>query len=69
MSDFNKSIQRGDISALVPEAVSNAILTDITAQSAALSTFRRIPMSSKQTRLPILSVLPQAYWVEGDQGL
>ena len=69
MSDFNKSIQRGDISALVPEAVSNAILTDIAAQSAALSTFRRIPMSSKTVRMPILSVLPQSYWVEGDQGL
>jgi HK97 family phage major capsid protein len=64
MSDFNKAIRRGDISALIPEEVSNAILTDVTAQSAALSTFRRIPMSTNQTRLPVLATLPQAYWVE-----
>jgi HK97 family phage major capsid protein len=69
MTDFNKSIQRGDISALVPEEVSTAILTDITAQSAALSAFRRIPMSSKQTKMPVLATLPAAYWVEGDAGL
>ena len=66
---FNNSIQRGDISALVPEAVSTAILESTASQSAALNTFRRIPMSSKQTRLPVLSVLPQAYWVDGDTGL
>lgn len=66
---FDKSITRGDISALVPEEVSNAILEDVNAQSAALATFRRIPMSSKQTRLPVLSTLPAAYWVDGDTGM
>ena len=66
---FDKSITRGDISALVPEEVSNAILEDVNAQSAALATFRRIPMSSKTSRLPALASLPSAYWVEGDTGL
>jgi HK97 family phage major capsid protein len=66
---FDKQLTRGDISALVPEEVSNAILEDVQAQSAALASFRRIPMSSKQTRLPVLSALPTAYWVDGDTGL
>jgi HK97 family phage major capsid protein len=66
---FDKSITRGDISALVPEEVSNAILEDVNAQSAALATFRRIPMSSKQVRFPILSALPQSYWIDGDRGM
>jgi HK97 family phage major capsid protein len=66
---FDKSIRRGDISALVPEEVSNAILEDVNTQSAALATFRRIPMSSKTTRLPVLGQLPNAYFVNGDTGM
>jgi hypothetical protein len=35
----------------------------------ALTSFRRATMSRAQQRLPVLSVLPVAYWVDGDTGL
>jgi HK97 family phage major capsid protein len=66
---YNNIISRTDAQALIPEQVSDAILTNLTAQSAALTLFRRIPIASNQTRLPVLSALPTAYFVNGDTGL
>lgn len=37
--------------------------------SAALSLFRQVRMSRKQQRLPVMSVLPTAFFVNGDTGL
>src|SRR5688500_9630786 len=37
--------------------------------SAALRMFRNIPVAQAQTRFPVLSALPVAYWVTGDTGL
>jgi HK97 family phage major capsid protein len=62
-------IDRTGASALIPEEVSNILLRDISAASAALSLFRQIPMGTKINRLPILAALPAAYWVDGDTGL
>lgn len=66
---FNNLTSRTDVSALIPEAVSNEMIGAATAESAALSMFREIPVSATQTRLPVLSALPVAYWVTGDTGL
>jgi HK97 family phage major capsid protein len=66
---YNNIISRTDAQALIPEQVSDAILTNLTAQSAALTLFRRIPIATNQTRLPVLSALPTAYFVNGDTGL
>lgn len=66
---FNNLTSRTDAQALMPEEVSNAILTDLSADSAAMTLFHHIPMSRAQTRLPILSALPTAYFVTGDTGL
>lgn len=62
-------IDRSAAGALIPEEVSNILLKDLENQSAAFSLFTRLNMSSKTTRMPILSALPQAYWVDGDTGL
>lgn len=66
---YNSLISRSDAAALVPEDVSNAILSGMVNESAALTLFRRVPMSRNQTRMPVLSALPTAYFVSGDTGL
>lgn len=59
----------GDATALIPEEVSSDMLGKATEQSAVLSMFRRVPVSARQVRFPVLSALPMAYWVAGDTGL
>lgn len=66
---YNNLTSRTDSAALIPEEHSRDIWQLATAQSAALSKFRVVRMSRKQQRLPVLSVLPVAYWVNGDTGL
>jgi HK97 family phage major capsid protein len=69
---YNNVISRTDMAALVPEEVSNQMLTNLSSQtagSAALRLGTRIPVARNQTRFPVLSALPVAYWVNGDTGL
>lgn len=66
---YNSLVSRTDTAALVPEEVSSAMLTSLEARSAVLELGNRIPMSRNQTRFPVLSALPTAYFVSGDTGL
>ncbi|MGI8711092.1 MAG: phage major capsid protein [Acidimicrobiales bacterium] len=66
---YNNIISRTDAAALIPEQTSQQMLTNLSATSAALELSTRIPVSSAQTRLPVLSALPTAYFVTGDTGL
>lgn len=66
---FDNVISRTDAGALIPEDASREILKTIPKESAALSLFRRVQMSRKQRRLPVISALPTAYFVDGDTGL
>ena len=66
---YNNLIDRTDAAALIPEEVSKEIISGLPKQSAALHLFRQVKMSSKQTRMPVLSALPTAYFVNGDTGL
>jgi HK97 family phage major capsid protein len=66
---YNNLTSRTDVQALIPERVSQAMMTNLTAQSAALGLSTRIPVATNQTRFPILSALPTAYFVSGDTGL
>lgn len=71
MTVYNSLTSRTDAAALIPEEVSRAIIQDLPTRSAALSTFRQARMTRAQQRLPALSALPTAYWVDGssDTGL
>ena len=69
MPTSNSFIDRTDVGALIPEDVSRTIIQGLPASSVALTSFRRATMSRAQQRLPVLSVLPVAYWVDGDTGL
>lgn len=67
---FNNVISRSDAAALIPEQVSNDLLTNITEQSAVMQLGRRLAnMSTNQTRMPVMSALATAYFVSGDTGL
>lgn len=66
---YNSLVSRSDTAALVPEEVSQAMLTSLSAQSAVLELGQRIPVARNQTRFPVLSALPTAYFVNGDTGL
>jgi HK97 family phage major capsid protein len=66
---FDNIVSRPDADPLIPEDVAGEAIAAATKQSAALALFRRLSMGSKLTRVPVLSALPVAYWVNGDTGL
>lgn len=70
MTDFDSAISRAESDdPLVPTPVSAQIIQEMVKASAVMSLARRVPMSSKTSRQPVLSALPQAYFVDGDTGL
>ena len=62
-------ITRADTEQLMPDDVARDIIKGLPQASIALSRFRRVNMSSKVQRQPVLSALSQAYFVNGDTGL
>jgi HK97 family phage major capsid protein len=66
---YNNITSRTDAAALIPEEVSRELIRRTTDESAVLSLFRRVPVGRAQVRVPIISALPVAYWVNGDTGL
>jgi len=54
---------------LVPEPLATAIIQEAPKSSAALSLMNRTTLSAKTQRMPVLDVLPVAYWVGGDTGM
>jgi HK97 family phage major capsid protein len=66
---YNNIISRTDAAALIPEEVAADVISHLPEDSAALTLFRQVPMSRAQQRLPVVSALPLAYFVNGDTGL
>lgn len=67
---YNSLIARTDAEALIPEEVSREIIQGVPEQSAVMRMGRRLPnMSRGKQRLPVLSGLVTAYFVDGDIGL
>lgn len=69
MAGYAESIDRTDAGALVPTDIAKEIIKEAPKDSAILSLARRVPLSTKVTTQPVLSALPDAYWVNGDSGL
>lgn len=62
-------ISRQNAEAIIREQVVPEIFQDVPKQSTFMSLARKMPnMTSKQTRMRVLDVLPMAYWVNGDTG-
>ena len=66
---YNNVIARADVQAMIREQVSDIMLEGLTNDSAALTIFRRINVPTNQTRFPVISALPSAYFVTGDTGV
>src|SRR5215468_10848700 len=71
MPTYNTGITRtsGGPDPLVPQPLSDVIIQEAPKASAALSVMNRTTLSSKTQRMPVLDVLPVAYWVGGDTGM
>jgi HK97 family phage major capsid protein len=67
--NYNNIISRSDVDTFIPEEVATEVLQAAVQQSAALSLFPHINMSTKTRRMPVLAALPVAYFVNGDTGL
>lgn len=67
---YNNVISRTDAAALIPEDVSDEILTNVPQRSAVMQLARRLAnMSTNQKRMPVMSALASAYFVSGDTSL
>lgn len=66
VNDIVGTDEAGD---LIPDKEVREIIKGLPAASAVLSLARRATMSTKKERQPVLSALPQAYWVNGETGL
>lgn len=62
-------IDRASAEALIQEQIIDTIFQDTPKTSTFMALARKLPnMTSKQTRVPVLDILPTAYWVSGDTG-
>lgn len=73
MPTYNQAIARTSYDAggdpLVPDPISAEVIQDLPRASATMQRARKVPMGVNTQRLPVLNVLPVAYFVGGDTGL
>lgn len=71
MATYNDLISRADSGAAIeiPTQKAVEIVQETMAQSAVLNMARVVTIPSKSYTVPVLSQLPDAYWVNGDTGL
>lgn len=67
---YNSVISRTDAAALIPEEAANEIIKGVVETNPVMQLARRLPnMSRAQKRMPVMSALATAYFVNGDTGL
>lgn len=67
---YDNAMQRGDLGSLIQPEYYDGIFQNAVAASNVLSLATRLPnMSAAQENLPVLSNLPQAYFLDGDMSL
>jgi hypothetical protein len=66
---FNNIIDRSGAVALMPEDISMKLLKEVRDASLALTAFVDVKMIRGQTRTPVISALPVAYFPGGDTGI
>lgn len=67
---YSNIISRTDAGALIPEEVSAEIIQNVTEASVVMRLGKKLAnMSRAQTRMPVLSLFPIGYFVNGDTGL
>jgi HK97 family phage major capsid protein len=66
---YDNLISRSDASGLITPEESRQLIQDVAHASTVLTNGRVVSMSTSQTRMPVMSALPSAYFVDGDTGL
>ena len=70
---YNSMISRGNppygTDPIVPEPLAADIIQELPEQSTVMQLARKVPMATRTQRMPVLDVLPTAYFVNGDSGL
>lgn len=67
---YDSLVSRTDVAGLIPTEYSREIIKSMPASSVAMQSFRQVTIPRGTEVLPVLSVLPEAYWVgETDTGL
>lgn len=71
MAGFAEIQGRGDLyqPTMLPDQLSREIIQTAPQASVVMARARRVPMSTKTAKQPVLASLPDAYWVNGDTGL
>lgn len=55
--------------AMVPEQTTKEIIQEAPGKSVVLERGRKVPLSKRKAKQPVLATLPEAYWVDGETGL
>jgi HK97 family phage major capsid protein len=71
MAGFAELFGRGDLyqPTMLPDQLVNEIIQTAPQSSVVMARARKVRMSSKTLKQPVLASLPDAYWVNGDTGL
>lgn len=70
MPNFNAINGRADLTdVLLPDQVINDIIQETPKSSVVMSRAKRVQLSAKKAKQPVLATLPEAYWIDGDTGL
>ena len=69
-TDYDGQITRSDAAALIPDEIAKQIIKGVPEASAVMRVSTRAAnLSRKQRRMPVLTALPNAYFVTGDTGM
>lgn len=66
---YDQLVSRVDAAGLIPENTSRQIIQTIQERSISAQLMTHVPMSTATERVPVIDMLPTAYWVNGDTGL
>jgi hypothetical protein len=67
--DFTELMSRSDAAADLPVQLAQELVTGTIRASTALALGRHVPTTTRDSRIPVLTQIPEAYWVDGDTGL
>lgn len=66
---YDKMIGAAQAGPLIPTEVARDVIRAMPAQSAAVTLFRRVPMSTRLLTQPVQASLAEAYWISTESGL
>jgi HK97 family phage major capsid protein len=69
MNNYTNLTDRTAAAGLITPEESRELIQDVARESTVLTNGRVVTMSTSQTRMPVMSALPSAYFVDGDTGL